>query len=408
MTVYCLNQLSIFVKVNIFNPNTSFTSDFYEAGRFKLAWRLSLGFALIFCCLASLFAFIAIQGFIIYLTVCLLSIGSLAYLHKTKKSNSIFWLFTISASILVTYSMNTIIHTFHYSDIVWIMCIILFAFIGLSYRTAFFFVGLHIMGLTYYIYFGLNNHVQAVTQRSEIELIVVIIEISFAFLVMSYLIYENVRYHKYIWAELQETNIQLASKNKENITLLKEVHHRVKNNLQIVVSLLRIQNMETHSEETKEHFQSAINRIMTISMIHQKLYQSGELSEIEFHKYINTLVDDIKELHSDNRDIEIDLVSEIKEVDLNSIVPLGLIINELITNSIKHAFRNSNQKTISIKFSFNKNGNNLLEYSDSGQWQESKKNGFGIELLELLTDQLDGSIKRNGSSFKIEFPPAKS
>lgn len=143
-------------------------------------------------------------------------------------------------------------------------------------------------------------------------------------------------------------------------------------------------------------------------MIHQKLYQSGELSEIEFHKYINTLIDDIKELHSDNREIEINLISEIKEVDLNSIVPLGLIINELITNSIKHAFRNSNQKTIDIKFSYNKSGNNLLEYSDSGQWQETEKNGFGIELLELLTDQLDGSINRNSSLFIIEFPTMKS
>lgn len=288
------------------------------------------------------------------------------------------------------------------------MCIILFAFIGLSYRVAFFFVGLHILGLVYFIYFGLNNHVEAVIKRSEIELVVVIIEISFAFLVMSYLIYENVRYHKYIWAKLQETNIELAIKNKENITLLKEVHHRVKNNLQIVVSLLRIQNLETHSVETKEHFQSAINRIMTISMIHQKLYQSGELSEVEFHKYINSLIDDIKELHSDNKEINIVLNSELNKVDLNSVVPLGLIINELITNSIKHAFKDSDHKTINISFSKNINGNNLLIYSDSGQWQDTGKNGFGIELLELLTDQLDGTIKRSGSSFKIQFPPSKS
>lgn len=196
--------------MSILNPNTSFTNNLYEAGRFKLAWRLSFGFAAIFLCLSCLFIFVGLQGLVIYSTVCLLSIGSLFYLHFTKKSNSIFWLFTISASILVIYSMNTIVHTFHYSDIVWIMCIILFAFIGLSYRIAFLFVGIHIIGFVYYLSFSLNENIDLITKRSNLELIVVIVEISFAFLVMSYLIYENVRYHKYIWAELQETNIQLA------------------------------------------------------------------------------------------------------------------------------------------------------------------------------------------------------
>lgn len=390
--------------MNFFNPDISFTTDFYEAGRYKLAWRLSLGFAIIFCLLSFLFVFVEFQAFIIYSIVFLLSVGSLLYLNYSKKSNSIFWLFTISATILVNYSMNTMIHTFHYSDLVWMMCIILFAFIGLSYKVAFFFVGLHIVGLSYFIVFGLNEHVISITQRSVVELIAVVIEISFAFLVMSYLIYENVRYHKYIWAELQEKNVQLAFKNKENQTLLKEVHHRVKNNLQIVVSLLRIQNTEMQSEETKEHFRTAINRIMTISMIHRKLYQSGELSEIEFHKYIHSLITDIKELHSDGKEIEIEVTSNLSQVDLNSVVPMGLIINELITNSIKHAFRNVDKGVITVCFSLKENGNVVLDYFDSGEWIEKDKNGFGIELLELLTDQLDGTIKRNGSIYKIEFP----
>ena len=221
---------------------------------------------------------------------------------------------------------------------------------------------------------------------------------------MSYLIYENVRYHKYIWAELQETNMKLASKNKENETLLKEVHHRVKNNLQIVISLLRIQNVDSHSEETKEHFRTAINRIMTISMIHRKLYQSGELSEIEFHKYIHALIEDIKDLHAHDNEIEINFSSNLTEIDLNSVVPLGLIINELITNSIKHAFDGDTTKSISISFDLKPDGNVVLEYFDSGEWKEASENGFGIELLELLTDQLDGEINRNDSTFKIEFP----
>ena len=300
--------------------------------------------------------------------------------------------------------MYTIHDTLHYSDLLWIMCIILFAFIGLSYKMALIFVAIHIIGLGFFIFFELNNHVEALAVRDNFKLLNVFIEIVFAFTIMAYLLYENVRYYKNIWDELQETNSQLASKNKENITLLKEVHHRVKNNLQIVVSLLRIQNTDIKSAETKEHFKTAINRIMTISMIHRKLYQSGELSEIEFQKYIHSLIEDIKNLHSDNDEIAIKVTSNLSEIDLNSIVPLGLIINELITNSIKHAFNEGDIRTISIRFDVDENENVILDYSDSGEWREAETTGFGIELLELLSEQLDGKLARESSTFRIEFP----
>lgn len=266
------------------------------------------------------------------------------------------------------------------------------------------FIGFHLVGLGLFILFELNNHVQVVSVRGTMELINVVIEIIFAFLIMSYLLYENVRYHKNIWQELQHTNSKLASKNKENITLLKEVHHRVKNNLQIVVSLLRIQNADVQSEETKAHFKTAINRIMTISMIHRKLYQSGELSEIEFKKYLSGLIEDIKNLHLDDHEIKVEFSSNITEIDLNSIVPLGLIINELITNSIKHAFKATQNRTISIQFDQTDDNNVCMRYWDSGVWKAEEKSGFGLELLQLLTEQLEGNLERVDSQWRIEFP----
>ncbi len=238
------------------------------------------------------------------------------------------------------------------------------------------------------------------------ELVVVAIEMVFAFFIMAYLIFENIRYHSYVGKELNDANRQLAQKNRENVTLLKEVHHRVKNNLQIVVSLLRMQNAETDSEETKLHFNEAINRIMTISMIHRKLYQTGELSRLEFNKYISSLIDDIKSLHTNNSNIKIDLSSNLEELDLKTVVPLGLIINELITNSIKHAFRDDESGVITISFTTDVNNFVVLNYFDSGTWKEQDKNGFGLELLDLLTDQLDGTFKRNKSLIRIEFPIA--
>ncbi len=300
--------------------------------------------------------------------------------------------------------MNTILHTMHYSDILWMVCVILFAFIGLTKRIALFFIVVNVLGLVYFILFGLNTHLELVQPLSTIELAVVTIEMVFAFFIMSYLIFENIRYQSHVGVELLHANQLLAQKNRENITLLKEVHHRVKNNLQIVISLLRMQSADINSEETKLHFNEAINRIMTISMIHRKLYQTGELSRLEFNKYINSLIDDIKSLHTNNSNIKIELTSNLEELDLKTVVPLGLIINELITNSVKHAFTEDEHGIITIAFTKNMDNIVVLDYADSGTWKEPSKNGFGLELLSLLTEQLDGTFRRNESLFRIEFP----
>ncbi len=400
-------QVPIFLYlrlVNWLNPNTSFTDDFYVSGRYKLAWRLSVAFTFIFGILATLFFNIEKTGFFIYLSVFFLSLGSLFYLHRTKHSKAVFWIFTVGATTLIIFSMNTILHTMHYSDILWMICVILFAFIGLTKRAALFFIVVNVLGLIYFILVGLNTHLELVKPLTSIELTVVTIEMVFAFFIMSYLIFENIRYQSHVGVELTQVNQLLAQKNKENITLLKEVHHRVKNNLQIVISLLRMQNADINSEETKLHFNEAINRIMTISMIHRKLYQTGELSRLEFNKYISALIEDIKSLHTNNSNIKIDLTSNLEELDLKTVVPLGLIINELITNSIKHAFSENEQGTITIAFTKTPDNIVVLDYSDSGRWKEPSKNGFGLELLSLLTEQLDGKFKRNESLFRIDFP----
>lgn len=303
--------------------------------------------------------------------------------------------------------MYTIVETMHYTDIVWTMCIILFAFIGLSYRAAGVFILVHTFSLGYYILFELNHHLAAVQPRDMKELAIVAIELVFAFFVMSYLVYENIRHHSYIGRELKITNALLARKNNENSTLLKEVHHRVKNNLQIVVSLLRMQNSDAHSEETKLQFNEAINRIMTISMIHEKLYQSGELSKLEFRKYVHSLIDDIQNLHTMDDTVAIHVSSSVSKVDLKRIVPIGLILNELITNSLKHAFSESENGEISIHFCEDESKEITFTYFDSGNWKPSSNNGFGSELLLLLTEQIDGELERNDSTYTIRFPSAK-
>ena len=390
--------------MNLFNPDVSFTDDYYEKGIFKLAWRLTILSIIVFSILCLIFISIDLTAFGIYAITLLCTLTSIIYMYKTKKTKFVFWLCTSSASILLILSFNTIMHTLHYSDIIWMVCTILFAYIGLSYRIAIVFIAIHSLSLMYFITFKVNDQFMSLRPRTNIELVATGLEVLFALFVMAYFIHQNIRFQRYAESELKIANARLEVQNKENITLLKEVHHRVKNNLQIVVSLLRIQSSEIKSDETKEHFSKAINRIMTISMIHKKLYELGELSRLEFEEYISSLIDEIKELHIENKDVNINLSIALEELDLKSVVPIGLIINELITNSMKHAFSDLNEGSIKIQFKNLNSDKIVFEYSDNGTWKTNSESGFGEELLNLLTDQLDGVITRDQSLVRIEFP----
>ena len=190
---------------------------------------------------------------------------------------------------------------------------------------------------------------------------------------------------------LEDQNKLILSKNSENETLLKEIHHRVKNNLQIVISLLRMQSMEMKSEESKTYFTEAINRIMAMFLVHQKLYGEKELSKIDLEKYIEELVNDIIAISFDKNNIELLIKVNVEYLSLDTIMPLGLLINELASNSLKHAF---NDKDGQISIVINQTGDKFdFDYSDNGIWKTpvSDRVSFGVELIDILTDQMNGS-----------------
>ena len=392
--------------LQLFNPDTSFTGDFYRKGKYKLIWRLSLVFTIMFTLLSAIFINIDLIAFSIYFTVLLLSIGSIFYLKTTKNHVPIFWVVTVSATVLAIYSMNIIRDTLHYSELLWMVCIVLFAYIGLSKRIAVYFAIINLLSLLYFLLFRININITQLQPRETPELLAISAEMIFTFSIIVYLLHQNIQFQNYSRKQIEISNRFLQERNQENIVLLKEVHHRVKNNLQIVVSLLRIQSSEVKSEEAREQFESAINRVMTISVIHQKLYELGELSQIEFSDYLQELVNEIKQLHSNDNEIKNTLKVELEKIDLKNVVPIGLIINELITNSIKHAFEGiAEEKSFQISLTPSEaDGIAIFQYSDSGTWKEEAPLGFGTELIETLTSQLDGEIDRKGSTITIRFP----
>ncbi len=205
----------------------------------------------------------------------------------------------------------------------------------------------------------------------------------------------------------------LLIKNKENELLLKEIHHRVKNNLQTVSSLLSLQSESISDKSAFDAVQESKNRVNSMALLHQKLYQGENLAAIEMRDYFETIgkaiIDSFGE-RAKNVSLEVEM-SEI-ELDVDTAVPIGLITNELITNSIKHAFPNKQKGQILINLTQDESGLLKLHIADNGHASAEgsdvkKEKGFGTLLVQLLTAQLGGTIKKSikaGTSTMIQFP----
>ncbi|MBW7868815.1 MAG: sensor histidine kinase [Brumimicrobium sp.] len=190
-------------------------------------------------------------------------------------------------------------------------------------------------------------------------------------------------------ANLRKEKGIVEEQNKEKTVMLQEIHHRVKNNLQVIVSLLRMQSDTLSSAEAKMNFSTAINRIITMSLVHQKMYEKDSLKEINLHDYIESLVKDIISVYNTKNDISYKLSTELESLNPEKIVPLGLILNELISNSLKYSFEKDGRIEITISSKIDSDFTML--YYDNGHWNEDDKDtSFGLDLVDVFTDQLDG------------------
>lgn len=214
-------------------------------------------------------------------------------------------------------------------------------------------------------------------------------------------------------AENKAVQRELANSLKEKELLLKEVHHRVKNNMQVISSLLNIQGETIDNEEFANLLGESQQRIKSMSLIHENLYQSDNLLEIDFEDYIRMLANSLCRFYtipgvSINLDIHVDNV----KLDIETAVPVGLVINELISNSLKHAFKGK-QGCGTISVSFRQVGcRYVLQINDDGVglpegFEPASASSMGMEIVSILTQQLDGRLHIDGSHgarFEISFP----
>lgn len=214
--------------------------------------------------------------------------------------------------------------------------------------------------------------------------------------------------------EINEQNNQLNQLLNEKEWLMKEIHHRVKNNLQIISSLLNTQSSYLDNEQALTAIRDSQNRMQAISIVHQKLYKSDDLSTINLQKYIEELAANIQDSFQAKHHIKFNF--KLSRIRLNTAdtVPLGLILNEAITNSVKYAFNEGEQGIITISMSETPEGQYQLTVQDNGEGLPDNFNvasctTLGINLMVGLTEQLNGkfSIHSNqGTIVSVIFQPS--
>jgi two-component sensor histidine kinase/CBS domain-containing protein len=214
-------------------------------------------------------------------------------------------------------------------------------------------------------------------------------------------------------AERKRTEEQLKISLGEKESLLKEVHHRVKNNLQIISSLLRLQSDYIEDEKALASFKDSQNRIRSMALIHQKLYQSRDVSNINFIEYIRDLVSHLlRSYTATSQFVNLNIESNDIWLNIDTAIPCGLIINELVSNSLKHAFpQPSPDNEIFIKIHLADRNRFRLIVSDNGigfpqgiDFRDT--DSLGLQLVCTFTEQLEGAIDletRNGTAFIITF-----
>lgn len=199
--------------------------------------------------------------------------------------------------------------------------------------------------------------------------------------------------------------------NDDKIVLLKEIHHRVKNSLQVVSSLIRLQSSEVDDVKVVKMFEETQNRVLSIAKLHEQLYSSENLKEIDIKQHFLPLINDLVEEYKVATTIDLDLnIAEVK-MGAETLVPLGLIINEMISNSLKYAFKDRDTGVIKIHINYIEKKTYEMIIGDNGigmskDFNFENSNSLGTQLIQIFTEQLNGSIERlkeEGTVFRIIF-----
>ncbi|MCX9083464.1 MAG: ATP-binding protein [Candidatus Methanoperedens sp.] len=261
----------------------------------------------------------------------------------------------------------------------------------------------------------LNNDVTQIKKSKDPSVIVAVDgedEISYLSVSINEMLETLKGYRDHLEEMVEVRTLQLNKSLHEKEVLLREIHHRVKNNMQVVSSLLRLQTQNLDDQKYINIFNDSNNRIYSIALVHEKLYQSKDFENIDLKDYIFELASNLLDSYGRTNDVKLEIDVEDVTLDINNSVPCGLIINELLMNSLKYAFPGGRPGT--IKISFRKKEDNMFQLTVSDDGIGIPKNldirntrSLGLNLvIQLAESQLNGQIKLmrdGGTEFQINF-----
>jgi two-component sensor histidine kinase/uncharacterized protein HemY len=249
-----------------------------------------------------------------------------------------------------------------------------------------------------------------ITKRQQIVIVGLVCVLLMVF-IFSFFLYRSYRLNKKDHLKIIEQRATIESALIEKEALITEIHHRVKNNLQIISSMLNLQADKTLSQEVKTALVGARERIQSMALIHSLLYSRNQFQEIDISKYLEKLVHEIANGYRyPDKKIEIIIQCEKLIFTLERAIPLGLIVNEIITNSFKHAFLLKDKGTVSVSLE-KREGLCYIIVSDDGQGMHANSKGqneraMGTELIDILAEQLSGKLEvesSEGLSYRLVF-----
>ena len=263
-----------------------------------------------------------------------------------------------------------------------------------------------------------NENVNKELKRGRLEFVIIaliLIVLLGVLLVANY--YRKLQYIKRMTSTLEATNLELKetliSKDEKEL-LLKEIHHRVKNNLQVINSLLRLQASKVDDKKIEDLFKECETRVKSMALVHEELYRTDDLSSVNIQEYVTKLGKDLLEAYAIDKNITFKPMVDVNFMGIDTLVPLGLMINEIISNSLKHAFSNGNiaQPEVYIKIEFTDLKEYEMRIGDNGTGIPAEVDldlpeSLGLELILTLTEQLEGDLSfdnsKPGTHYVIKF-----
>jgi two-component sensor histidine kinase len=373
-------------------------------------------FLIVFIFLSFAYYSDSFESFVTMLLGIVLSLISVWSVWSLKSFLVPFYIYSFGGVFVTSFALLTFHNTIHFVDILWIIAAVQLGFFGIGKRIGMMLLSCAIIVIAIFIFFIINIHIEQVTIRSDYQNFTLIIELASAFLLNLYFVFMLLgeyevsieRFKETVFEKMKQNKL-IESQNQEKSILIREVHYRVKENLQIISTFLRMQQHEINSEEVKTVFVEAINRVDSMLLVHNKLYKGNKLTNASVYDYVKGLIKDSVGLSLLRNEVEINVRTNVSTFDMKTLLPIGLILNELTSNAIKHAFPNKSNPCITIEIMLIDNVVKLI-FIDNGTWKQNtnSKSSFGLALIEMLTEQLEGKIKveknQDSTMYLLLFP----